>query len=102
MDLDVTVVTRTIEGVELGTTQTLLKECSVPCLDFGSRFTVPNCTPSLERWKNAHHMKWDCKGAVKAVQALQTGRRQPKGRNRDLEVGLELRVKNALLPGQRI
>eukprot|EP00971_Amphidinium_carterae_P168801 3344426-Amphidinium_carterae.1 len=40
----------------------------------------------------------DCKGAVKAVQALQTGRSQPKGRNRDLE----LRVKNALLPGQRI
>eukprot|EP00971_Amphidinium_carterae_P109306 2164333-Amphidinium_carterae.1 len=45
-----------------------------------------------------HEVVSDCKGAVKAVQALQTGRRQPKGRNRDLE----LRVKNALLPGQRI
>eukprot|EP00971_Amphidinium_carterae_P257279 5107491-Amphidinium_carterae.1 len=45
-----------------------------------------------------HEVVSDCKGAVKAVQALQTGRRQPKGRNRDLEN----RVKQALLPGQRI
>eukprot|EP00971_Amphidinium_carterae_P013871 273298-Amphidinium_carterae.1 len=45
-----------------------------------------------------HEVVSDCKGAVKAVHALQTGRRQPKGRNRDLE----RRVKNALLPGQRI
>eukprot|EP00971_Amphidinium_carterae_P228746 4537759-Amphidinium_carterae.1 len=42
-----------------------------------------------------HEVVSDCKGVVKAVhQALQTGRRQPKGRNRDLE----LRVKNALIP----
>eukprot|EP00971_Amphidinium_carterae_P197893 3927379-Amphidinium_carterae.3 len=40
----------------------------------------------------------DCKGVVKAAQALQTSRRQPKGRNIDLEQ----RVQNALLPGQRI
>eukprot|EP00971_Amphidinium_carterae_P276600 5489001-Amphidinium_carterae.1 len=39
-----------------------------------------------------------CKGVVKAVQALQTGKRTPKGRNRDLEQ----RALNALLPGQRI
>eukprot|EP00971_Amphidinium_carterae_P293634 5829605-Amphidinium_carterae.1 len=45
-----------------------------------------------------HEVVSDCKGAVKAVQALQIGRRQPKGRNRDLEQ----RVKQALLPGQRI
>eukprot|EP00971_Amphidinium_carterae_P196069 3890536-Amphidinium_carterae.1 len=37
-----------------------------------------------------HEVVSDCKGVVKAVQALQTGRRQPKGRNRDLE----LTVKN--------
>eukprot|EP00971_Amphidinium_carterae_P018737 369411-Amphidinium_carterae.1 len=45
-----------------------------------------------------HEVVSDCKGVVKAVQALQTGRMQPKGRNRDLEQ----RVQNALLPGQRI
>eukprot|EP00971_Amphidinium_carterae_P062992 1246630-Amphidinium_carterae.1 len=33
-----------------------------------------------------HEVVSDCKGAVKAVQALQTGQRQPKGRNRDLEL----------------
>eukprot|EP00971_Amphidinium_carterae_P009099 179708-Amphidinium_carterae.1 len=33
-----------------------------------------------------HEVVSDCKGAVKAVQALQTSRRQPKGRNRDLEL----------------
>eukprot|EP00971_Amphidinium_carterae_P315938 6280158-Amphidinium_carterae.2 len=37
----------------------------------------------------------DCKGVVKAVQALQQGRRTPKGRSRDLE----LRALHALLPG---
>eukprot|EP00971_Amphidinium_carterae_P002523 50209-Amphidinium_carterae.1 len=37
----------------------------------------------------------DCKGVVKAIQALQTGRRTPKGRNRDLE----LRALKRLLPG---
>eukprot|EP00971_Amphidinium_carterae_P347876 6490112-Amphidinium_carterae.1 len=45
-----------------------------------------------------HEVVSDCKGVLKAVQALQTGRRQPKGRNRDLKQ----RVLNALLPGQRI
>eukprot|EP00971_Amphidinium_carterae_P106621 2112253-Amphidinium_carterae.1 len=33
-----------------------------------------------------HEVVSDCKGVVKAVQTLQTGRRQPKGRNRDLEL----------------
>eukprot|EP00971_Amphidinium_carterae_P155946 3091638-Amphidinium_carterae.1 len=33
----------------------------------------------------AHEVVSDCKGVVHAVQALQTGRRRPKGRNRDLE-----------------
>eukprot|EP00971_Amphidinium_carterae_P041829 821958-Amphidinium_carterae.1 len=32
-----------------------------------------------------HEVVSTCKGAVKAVQTLQTGRRQPTGRNRDLE-----------------
>eukprot|EP00971_Amphidinium_carterae_P031962 629738-Amphidinium_carterae.2 len=45
-----------------------------------------------------HEVVKDCTGVVKAVQALQTGRRNPKGRNRDLEK----RALNALLPGQRV
>eukprot|EP00971_Amphidinium_carterae_P042398 833384-Amphidinium_carterae.1 len=44
----------------------------------------------------SHAVVSDCKGVVKAVQALQTGRRQPKGRNRDLEQ----RALSELLPGQ--
>eukprot|EP00971_Amphidinium_carterae_P071395 1411953-Amphidinium_carterae.1 len=40
----------------------------------------------------------DCKGAIKAVQALQNGFRHPEGWNRDLEKRIFL----ALLPGQRI
>eukprot|EP00971_Amphidinium_carterae_P265866 5274094-Amphidinium_carterae.1 len=52
---------------------------------------------ALEECK-PHEVVSDCKGVVKAVQALQTGRRQPKGRNSDLEQ----RVQHALLPGQRI
>eukprot|EP00971_Amphidinium_carterae_P212175 4210645-Amphidinium_carterae.1 len=39
-----------------------------------------------------HEVVSDCNGVVQAVQALQTGRRTPKGRNRDL----------ALSPAQRI
>eukprot|EP00971_Amphidinium_carterae_P027126 534751-Amphidinium_carterae.4 len=35
----------------------------------------------------------DCKGVVKALQAIQSGQRQPKGRHRDLEV----RARNALI-----
>eukprot|EP00971_Amphidinium_carterae_P064569 1279338-Amphidinium_carterae.1 len=34
----------------------------------------------------------DCKGVVKALQAIQRGHRQPKGRHRDLEV----RARNAI------
>eukprot|EP00971_Amphidinium_carterae_P191718 3804126-Amphidinium_carterae.1 len=45
-----------------------------------------------------HEVVSDCKGVVKAVQALQTGRRRPKGRNHDVE----FRALNALLPGQCI
>eukprot|EP00971_Amphidinium_carterae_P078878 1560642-Amphidinium_carterae.2 len=45
-----------------------------------------------------HEVVSDCKGVVKAIQALQAGRRTPKGRNRDVE----LRAMKALLPGQRI
>eukprot|EP00971_Amphidinium_carterae_P056105 1106442-Amphidinium_carterae.1 len=45
-----------------------------------------------------HEVVCDCKGVVKVVQALQTGHRHPKGRNRDLEK----RVLQALLPGQKI
>eukprot|EP00971_Amphidinium_carterae_P038428 755782-Amphidinium_carterae.1 len=33
-----------------------------------------------------HEVVSDCKGVVKAVQALQQGRRTPKGRHRDLEL----------------
>eukprot|EP00971_Amphidinium_carterae_P334809 6470296-Amphidinium_carterae.1 len=54
------------------------------------RLQLEACSP--------HEVVSDCKGVIKAVQALQTGRRQPNGRNRDLE----LRVKNALIPGQGI
>eukprot|EP00971_Amphidinium_carterae_P134560 2666825-Amphidinium_carterae.2 len=45
-----------------------------------------------------HEVVSDCKGVVKAIQALRAGRRTPKGRNRDLES----RAMKALLPGQRI
>eukprot|EP00971_Amphidinium_carterae_P166117 3292667-Amphidinium_carterae.6 len=45
-----------------------------------------------------HEVVSDCKGVVKAVQALHTGRRGPKDRNSDLEQ----RALNSLLPGQRI
>eukprot|EP00971_Amphidinium_carterae_P026209 516784-Amphidinium_carterae.2 len=52
---------------------------------------------ALEEWQ-PHEVVSDCKGVVKAVQALQTGRRTHKGRNRELEK----RTLNALLPGERI
>eukprot|EP00971_Amphidinium_carterae_P193891 3847109-Amphidinium_carterae.1 len=45
-----------------------------------------------------HDVVSDCKGVVKAIQALQTGRRMPKGRDRVLE----LRAMQALLLGQKI
>eukprot|EP00971_Amphidinium_carterae_P296680 5893727-Amphidinium_carterae.1 len=45
-----------------------------------------------------HETVSDCKAVVKAVQALQTGRRQPRGRNTDLEK----KDFQTLLPGQRI
>eukprot|EP00971_Amphidinium_carterae_P240846 4781295-Amphidinium_carterae.1 len=44
-----------------------------------------------------HEIVSDCKGVVKAVQALQTGRKHPKGRNSDLEQ----RALLASQPGQR-
>eukprot|EP00971_Amphidinium_carterae_P050924 1002665-Amphidinium_carterae.2 len=57
--------------------------------------------PFLEECQ-PHEVVSDCKGVVKltvkAVQALQTGHRTPKGCNRDLEK----RVLAAFLPGQRI
>eukprot|EP00971_Amphidinium_carterae_P211551 4197570-Amphidinium_carterae.1 len=58
---------------------------------------LPGLKRALEECK-PHEMVSDCKGVVKAVQALQTGKRQPKGRNRDLEQ----RALNALLSGQHI
>eukprot|EP00971_Amphidinium_carterae_P208937 4145054-Amphidinium_carterae.4 len=51
---------------------------------------------ALEEYQ-PHEVVSDCKGVVKALQALQTGRRQPKECNRDLEQ----RALNALLPKQR-
>eukprot|EP00971_Amphidinium_carterae_P092830 1838216-Amphidinium_carterae.1 len=41
---------------------------------------------------NPRRVVSDCKGVVKALQAIQSGQRQPKGRHRDLEV----RARNAL------
>eukprot|EP00971_Amphidinium_carterae_P096950 1919265-Amphidinium_carterae.1 len=41
---------------------------------------------------NPRRLVSDCKGVVKALQAIQSGQRQPKGRHRDLEV----RARNAL------
>eukprot|EP00971_Amphidinium_carterae_P005172 103335-Amphidinium_carterae.1 len=71
--------------------QLLCGSSSIACL------LVFRVARALEKCK-PHEVVSDCKGVVKAVQALQTGRRQPKGRNRDLEQ----RVQNALLAGQRI
>eukprot|EP00971_Amphidinium_carterae_P241279 4790823-Amphidinium_carterae.1 len=49
-----------------------------------------------------HEVVSDCKGVVKeAVQDLQTGRRTPTGRNRDLEKRA-LNALLSLLPGHRI
>eukprot|EP00971_Amphidinium_carterae_P274226 5442339-Amphidinium_carterae.1 len=45
-----------------------------------------------------HETVTECKGVVRAVQTVQTGRRHPKGRNSDLEK----RGLLVLLPGQRI
>eukprot|EP00971_Amphidinium_carterae_P252117 5005693-Amphidinium_carterae.1 len=56
----------------------------------GSESKTYGCQP--------HEVVSDCKGMVKVVQALQTGGRKPKGRNRDLEQ----RALSALLFGQKI
>eukprot|EP00971_Amphidinium_carterae_P102346 2026227-Amphidinium_carterae.4 len=57
-----------------------------------------SCRQGLTEECQPYEVVSDCKGVVKAVQALQQGRRTPKGRHRDLE----LRALQALLPGQRI
>eukprot|EP00971_Amphidinium_carterae_P185358 3680461-Amphidinium_carterae.1 len=77
-----TAVTRNTEGAELATTMatfTRIEICmkqSVCCAEFVAVVrALEECHP--------HEVVSDCKGVVKAVQALQTGRRMPKGRNRD-------------------
>eukprot|EP00971_Amphidinium_carterae_P096292 1905461-Amphidinium_carterae.1 len=75
-------LTLNTEDVELGTTRILMNMSG-----FFYRAEFLAVVRALEECQ-PHEVVSDCTGVVKAVQALQQGRRTPKGRHRDLASAL--------------
>eukprot|EP00971_Amphidinium_carterae_P236543 4694444-Amphidinium_carterae.1 len=79
----------------VGYSLTLVNEPGSRCPVAGNRSSELHFWPLCEPWKSATPgVVSDCQGVVKALQAIQHGQKQPKGRHRDLGV----RARNALTP----
>eukprot|EP00971_Amphidinium_carterae_P287574 5708294-Amphidinium_carterae.1 len=80
MDRADTAATPTSGAVGLATSLTQVRDPGWPFRAVGNRsleLNLEDCQPS--------RVVSDCKGVVKALQAIQSGHRLPKGRHRDLE-----------------